>query len=264
MSSDNSENDLSEDNLSEDDNNINDIIKYSDYTVDIEFKKLLNKKCIHYKPMCKIKVPCCKKYISCIYCHEHEINKNDIKYIMCNRCGCEQGISNKCLICNTIFFKYFCNICKEFTNNEMYHCKECDACVTSDHNGYIHCKKCNYCVERLYYKNHICKDNINDTCCICLEPFIKNIIIAKCGHMFHNTCYVNLIKTSYKCPLCSKSIKDMTKEFNKLDNNIKKYKQESTYTVNIICNDCNKKTEIEYNELGLKCENCLSYNTYII
>jgi RING finger/CHY zinc finger protein 1 len=243
-----------------------DTLKCSDMIVEINFKKMINNKCSHYVPKCNIKVPCCKKSVRCIKCHEHTFSNSDIKYIVCDDCGCEQEISNKCLICDIKFAISFCRVCKIFTDNvNMYHCDDCNECVYLDHEGYVHCKKCKCCVERKYYKDHRCIDDICEKICnICLDAYTdtKYIVIARCGHPYHRECYKKIIENTYKCPICSKTIKDMTKEFNKLDVDIIRSGDKNSARVNIKCNDCENESYTSYNMIGLKCNNCLSYNTY--
>jgi hypothetical protein len=176
----------------------------------IELKNLYKKynvnynKCTHVKLKCKIKSPCCGKYIDCIYCHmfspSHKFNIKDIKYVMCENCECEQILPelNKCFICDAELFDNYCDICGYF----MY-----------DHNGYKHCDKCTCCIIPLYIESHKCTTNIlNDICSICLEPLKNNGLImqTKCNHVFHNKCYKILINNTDKCPLCKTSLLDLT------------------------------------------------------
>ena len=72
------------------------------------------------------------------------------------------------------------------------------------------------------------------------------------------------METSYKCPICNKSVTNMEFQFRNIDMSIESQPMppefEDTRAV-ILCNDCSAKTSVKYHWLGLKCAVCLSYNT---
>lgn len=72
------------------------------------------------------------------------------------------------------------------------------------------------------------------------------------------------MQTSYKCPICNKSVTNMEFQFRNLDMAIQSQPMppefEDTRAV-ILCNDCSAKSSVKYHWLGLKCAVCLSYNT---
>lgn len=86
----------------------------------------------------------------------------------------------------------------------------------------------------------------------------------KCGHTIHHKCYYDLMKTSYKCPICSQSIINMESQFRNLDRSIESQPMppefQDTQAV-VSCNDCYAKSIVKYHWLGLKCGVCDSYNT---
>ena len=48
-----------------------------------------------------------------------------------------------------------------------------------------------------------------EECCICLRNFQKedHVMVLKCGHVLHCTCYENLVSceaSNTRCPLCRK------------------------------------------------------------
>jgi hypothetical protein len=164
------------------------------------------KKCSHTENRkCSLIFPCCGKVYKCWICHdeennEHDVHLMDIVEIICDECNTKQRITNKCVHCGIQFAKYYCDKCHYFTNEKMFHCPKCERCT--DEKMYIHCDKCGYCMP----KNHICIENaFDDSCSICLDK-LKNgkfIRILNCGHIFHNICFINLIKTGiYSCPVC--------------------------------------------------------------
>jgi hypothetical protein len=84
-----------------------------------------------------------------------------------------------------------------------------------------------------------------------------------CGHSVHNKCYLELIKNIYKCPLCAKTIVDMTKHFDTLNKEIEELLL-TGFEINykkIYCNDCEKDSNTIDCYVGLKCQNCGSFNT---
>ena len=75
------------------------------------------------------------------------------------------------------------------------------------HNYSSNNKEISEYLEKFKIKKRIkVKNNINETCIICLEDFIKNEKICKCtnGHIFHMNCYAN-IKNKQECCLCRKN-----------------------------------------------------------
>jgi hypothetical protein len=104
-------------------------------------------------------------------------------------------------------------------------------------------------------------------CPICGEYMFtshKKVVSMKCGHMIHDTCHTEYIKTSYRCPICSKSVENMESQFRRLDNHLEEQPMPPEYKNTraiILCNDCEAKTSTKYHWGGLKCEVCLSYNT---
>lgn len=210
-------------------------------------KKKINNKCKHVKIDCDLIYDCCDGKFKCNQCHDENNNHEygNINKIICINCNTKQTISKTCHTCNIQFSEYYCDKCKIFSENKLSHCDNCNICIDDDD-----CE-------------HKC-DNINDKICsVCIDNIMNNmsIKIMRCGHMLHIDCYKKLIKTSYKCPECMKTIKNMKREFMMIDNKIKHNPIESKI-VTIYCNDCNLKSNIKYHDIGLKCSNCDSYNTY--
>ena len=68
----------------------------------------------------------------------------------------------------------------------------------------------------------------------------------------------------YACPLCSKSVCDMSKVWEKYDLEIAATPMPEPYQnklVSILCNDCGKSSEVPFHIVAQKCSNCKSYNT---
>ena len=69
----------------------------------------------------------------------------------------------------------------------------------------------NYTLNSFDVKNYIFKnedDNLNDSCCICLEKFKENEQLKKlkCNHVFHKNCMINWFIEKMECPICRNNI----------------------------------------------------------
>lgn len=72
------------------------------------------------------------------------------------------------------------------------------------------------------------------------------------------------MKTSYRCPTCARTIINMESQFRALDVEIESQPLPVPYAgwrCLISCNDCSAKSNVQFHFLGLKCDNCASYNT---
>lgn len=125
---------------------------------------------------------------------------------------------------------------------------------------------CGVCI--LISKEHKCIERASDCDCpICGEYLFSStqtVVFMKCGHTIHQTCYRELMKTSYKCPLCSQSVVNMEMQFRNLDRAIESQPMPDGFNDTqalVSCNDCYAKSVVKYHWLGLKCGVCDSYNT---
>lgn len=86
-----------------------------------------------------------------------------------------------------------------------------------------------------------------------------------CGHTIHKSCLKAMQEHyQYACPLCSKSVCDMSKVWEKFDVEIAATPMPEPYQnkmVWILCNDCGSTSEVQFHIVGQKCPNCKSYNT---
>lgn len=92
----------------------------------------------------------------------------------------------------------------------------------------------------------------------------QTVIFMECGHPIHKTCFSQYMQTSYKCPLCHKSITKMDALFLNLANIIKEQPMPTEFLdvkSVIFCNDCSAKCSTPYHFLGLRCQICQSFNT---
>ena len=225
--------------------------------------------CTHYNRNCEIKATCCQKFYGCRLCHDqvedHKIDRFKTEIIQCTQCFTEQGISNQCIKCGITFGESFCQICRMWTSDEIYHCNECGFCRKGKSQDFIHCQNCNACMA----KSHQCHSTINkeNKCPVCLELLFNStdaFTVTKCGHSIHQKCFQKqLSKGLYQCPVCKKSLVDLSEHWNKLAEEIALVQMPEEYRdqdVSIHCNDCLETSTVKFHVLGMRCV-CGSFNT---
>ncbi|KFR17009.1 RING finger and CHY zinc finger domain-containing protein 1, partial [Opisthocomus hoazin] len=133
---------------------------------------------------------------------------------------------------------------------------------------FFHCSKCNLCLSVSLRGKHKCIENVSrQDCPICLEDIHTSRVgahVLPCGHLLHRTCYEDMLKEGYRCPLCMHSALDMTRYWRQLDDEVAQTPMPTEYQnmmVEILCNDCNARSTVQFHLLGMKCKNCDSYNT---
>nr|XP_048336808.1 E3 ubiquitin-protein ligase MIEL1 [Ziziphus jujuba var. spinosa] len=241
--------------------------------------------CEHYRRRCKIRAPCCGQILSCRHCHNeatsslsnpkerHEIDRHDIKQVVCSICNTEQQVAQICSNCGVKMGEYFSGICKFYdddTQKMQFHCDECGICRVGGREKFFHCQKC--CIGSCYSlnlrDNHSCVENsMKNFCPVCYEYLfdsIKNTRILKCGHTMHEECFCQMRdQNQYRCPFCCKTMLDMSAVWRLLDEEIEVTSMplEYQHKVSILCNDCNRCSNVPFHILGHKCSNCNSYNT---
>ncbi|GKE40002.1 E3 ubiquitin protein ligase MIEL1-like protein, partial [Tanacetum coccineum] len=82
------------------------------------------------------------------------------------------------------------------------------------------------CYDIKLRDNHACVENsMKNHCPICYEflfDSIKSAAIMKCGHTMHMECQEEMLKQhQYRCPICSKSVCDMTTTWQRVDEEVK-------------------------------------------
>ena len=250
----------------------------------------LLKKCDHYNRGCHLLFPCCNEFFACRFCHDDEKDSHKIKPelmhvsdrkavndIKCRYCLTVQPISTTCINtqCQATMGNYFCEICKllDLDDKGQYHCNKCGICRLGGSNNTEHCDKCGICfTKREDDMCPFCKTNMKTKidgdcpiCCMDLFNSVNTITMIKCGHWMHSACLDEYVKHNYKCPLCSKSLGATDQQFNQLlDQAISTTPMPDEYKdkiVEILCNECNKKNNVNFHFYGHKCLDCSSYNT---
>jgi len=276
--------------------NVEQNIAHHSYNTDNESKAILNEiksvqdrdteniDCPHYKRGCTIYCDKCKKFYPCRLCHDeimiyHSFDRFGASRMKCKKCSTEQNMGQKCQVCDNIMGKYYCNICHLFESNfeddlencDIRHCHKCGICRKGLNSH--HCDNCGICVNN----NHTCnnntcnKYNLKDNCTVCMENMFystKGVHLSKCGHCLHTDCLKGLLQNRiYQCPLCKKSLIDMTNNWNRIEAYMSSTQMPEQYrdqTSNILCNDCEKKNTVPFHFMYHKCLDCNSWNTTVL
>lgn len=168
--------------------------------------------------------------------------------------------------------KYYCSKCNFFDDDvskDQYHCDKCGICRTGGNNNFFHCNKCECCYSNLMKESHICVERaMHHNCPVCFEYVFdttKNITVLPCGHTMHLECVKQMEQHfQYSCPVCSRSYCDMSRVWEKLDQEVASTPMPEMYQnkmVWILCNDCGETSEVNFHIVARKCPNCKSYNT---
>ncbi|KAL4558839.1 hypothetical protein LXL04_037042 [Taraxacum kok-saghyz] len=179
----------------------------------------------------------------------HEIVRHDIKQVICAICNTEQQVAHICINCGVKMGEYFCGICKFYDDdvNTKHHLsfilfysienkrfqKNSFIAMTV---GYVELEALRNssiaksvvwrsCYDVSLRDIHACLENsTKNHCPICYEFIFdstKGATIIKCGHTMHLDCYEEMIiKNQYRCPICSKSMCNMSRTWQRLDQEI--------------------------------------------
>ncbi|ODV91574.1 hypothetical protein CANCADRAFT_11927, partial [Tortispora caseinolytica NRRL Y-17796] len=234
--------------------------------------------CAHYQRGVKVQCSHCGRWYTCRFCHDeverdHRLIRSETKNMLCMRCSTIQPCAADCYECGACTAHYYCDKCKLWDDDvtkSIYHCSECGICRVGQGLGkdFFHCKTCNVCMDISLEDSHRCVENSTDCDCpICGEYMFtstQTVVFMPCGHSIHQSCYYEHTRRSYKCPTCARSIINMESKFRMLDREIEMTQLPQPYCnwrVVIGCNDCSCKSNIKFHFLGLRCDNCGSYNT---
>ncbi|KAM4671721.1 RING finger and CHY zinc finger domain-containing protein 1 isoform 1-T2 [Amazona ochrocephala] len=188
-----------------------------------------DKGCEHYRRGCLLRAPCCGKLYACRLCHdgaeEHQLDRFCVSEVKCTRCRLLQKAQQRCEGCDNLFGEYYCGICHLFdSDKKQYHCPECGICRIGPKEDFFHCSKCNLCLSLSLRGKHKCIENVSrQDCPICLEDIHTSRVgahVLPCGHLLHRTCYEDMLREGYRCPLCMHSALDMTRYWRQLDDEV--------------------------------------------
>ncbi|KAJ4832104.1 hypothetical protein Tsubulata_028051 [Turnera subulata] len=270
--------------------------------------------CEHYRRRCKIRAPCCNQVFPCRHCHNeatsslsnakdrHEIVRHEVTQVICSLCNTEQQVSQVCNTCGVKMGEYFCDVCKFYDDDaskDQFHCDGCGICrlvikvslpklpgpgvKVGGRENFFHCEKC-VCVPGSCYTvslrdNHSCIENsMKNYCPVCYEYLFDSVKHAIVMNLIG---YIKFSSLRYRCPICSKTVLDMSDFWQLLDREVRQHcgsrsvgvnfvikvieavqmPQEYQYEVRILCNDCNDTSKVAFHIVGHKCSHCGSYNT---
>lgn len=231
--------------------------------------------CDHYQRKCLLLSPCCGKEYRCRLCHDdnenHSLDRKSVKSIVCSQCNKKQTVGRNCEDCGILFGNYSCIECRLFddTDKQQFHCDGCGICRVGGRENFFHCDVCNICISTAIRDSHKCLIDASKTNCpVCLE-FIhtsrRKIHIPNCSHLMHWDCYKGMMEHgNYTCPVCNKCLEDMSNHWKLLDKMVSETPMPEIYRdykVNILCRDCQEKSQDNFHVVGLKCQHCGSYNT---
>ncbi|KAL4930038.1 RING finger and CHY zinc finger domain-containing protein [Aspergillus undulatus] len=233
--------------------------------------------CPHYKRNVKLQCFDCKKWYTCRFCHDevedHHLDRPKTENMLCMICGHAQPAAQYCTRCGELAAQYYCVACKLWDNDaskSIYHCNDCGICRIGKGIGkdFFHCKTCSVCLPVSIETTHRCIERSTQCDCpICGDYMFtspETVVFMRCGHSIHQRCLSEYSKSSYRCPICSKTIRNMEATFRNLDRAIESQPMpvdfKDTKAI-ITCNDCGTKSVVKYHWLGLRCDMCESYNT---
>lgn len=233
--------------------------------------------CPHYQRKCLLECHQCNKFYPCRVCHDdnedHEMNRHEVKKIKCKECLTIQEPNKFCINtdCKIEFAHYFCAICNLYVDDKEKIITHCDKCGICRVGKVKHCDICDMCYNEETFDNHICNVKFDYQCAICGEELKASrdpVTTLPCKHIIHSKCLQqNLINGNYQCPLCKKSVTDMSNFWLQIDT----YVQNSTMPVEyqdmkaeISCNDCDVKSITKFHFMYHKCSGCNGYNTNIL
>eukprot|EP00898_Chlorokybus_atmophyticus_P000114 jgi/Chlat1/1102/Chrsp110S01589 len=238
--------------------------------------------CVHYRRECKLRASCCGKFYTCRFCHDeaenHHMDRYATQEMLCMHCGEVQAAGAECKNrdCSAgRLAKYYCDTCKFWDDDptkDIYHCPHCRLCRIGKglDIDYFHCHKCNACMS-VQKRNHKCVErSLESNCPICHEYMFTStspVMFLNCGHCMHGRCLDEYLKTNYICPVCSKSLADMSQLFKQIDKLVAKDKLPKEFRnkySKVLCSDCEVKSITKFHFMYHKCQGCGSYNTKVL
>lgn len=230
-------------------------------------------KCEYYpERKCKLFCVTCNEYVHCRFCHndvkDHKFDRHNVPFVKCDECETVQSPSKNCSECYIEFSNYFCNKCHLYCESpDVFHCEGCRICRKGSQETYQHCYKCNMCIAVDSLNNHTClQSTFEGNCAICNESLFDVIqygSLLKCGHAIHQNCMQQYITSNYRCPLCKKSMVDMTQAWTELSERYKDALLIRDHNKNVerYCNDCCELFSDAFSPFMLyRCPRCLGYN----
>ncbi|EIE21877.1 putative zinc finger protein, partial [Coccomyxa subellipsoidea C-169] len=241
--------------------------------------------CPHYKRGCQVVAPCCGNVYPCKKCHDaeedHVLESQKVEMMVCMACNLQQTPAGvrllpwSCSGCGAAMARYYCDICHLWDDQpgrSIYHCPFCNLCRVGEGLGVdaCHCMDCNTCMHLSEFATHKCRGL--SSCPVCTEPLFESSQPYRelpCGHFMHSHCFAQYTRYNYTCPICAKSMGDMSVYFGMLDSILAKDVCDlppayASRRQVILCNDCGRQGEAPFHFVYHKCSSCNSYNTRVL
>jgi len=232
--------------------------------------------CPHYKRHCSMICPVCAEAWRCRLCHDaavtsHPLDRFAVTRLRCDACGLTQDKAAACGGCEAQFGEYACVVCCLFDDSPkgQFHCAGCGLCRVGGRENFTHCDVCGLCLAATGFETHKCIAAASDRDCpVCLEHLHASLVpifTPPCQHLMHMPCYNDMAKRGrYACPVCGKSMSDMTNTWRAIDHAIASTPMPAAYRgvcCQVLCKDCNEESITRFHVEGLRCRLCGSYNT---
>jgi hypothetical protein len=140
-------------------------------------------------------------------------------------------------------------------------------------NNFRHCHDCGMCIDANLFNDHNCKHGkYMSNCPVCQEDLFSSRYASHempCGHAIHWHCFKDLTSYDTRCPVCKKTAESpdqMAPTWSAIAMGIalQPVPAEMARAVDIICNDCETSdVNRRWHFLGIRCFNCLSFNTIV-
>ncbi|WIA20871.1 hypothetical protein OEZ85_005220 [Tetradesmus obliquus] len=219
---------------------------------------------------------------TCRLCHDdasdHRLDRYAVSEMCCMLCGTRQPVAGSCSSCGGSMAGYYCSICHLFDDEpgrDIYHCPFCNVCRRGKGLGvdFFHCMQCNACMSLSLFNSHTCRERaMEGNCPVCHEYLFDSATPIKelpCGHFLHSSCFAEYARYAYTCPICCKSIGDMSVYFQMLDSLLASERRSlpaelASKSQTVLCQDCGRVGDVAYHFVYHKCPACSSYNTRVM
>ncbi|GBF95645.1 hypothetical protein Rsub_08627 [Raphidocelis subcapitata] len=238
--------------------------------------------CRHYRRRAQLVAPCCGKAFTCRLCHDeasdHRMDRYSVAEMVCMPCGLRQPVAAACARCGEGAARYYCSICHLFDDEpgrSIYHCPFCNVCRRGQGLGvdFFHCMQCNACMSLSLFNQHTCRERaMEGNCPVCHEYLFDSHAPIKelpCGHFLHSSCFAQYTRYNYTCPVCCKSMGDMSVYFKMIDSLLaaeaaRLPPQYAGRTQAVLCHDCGRSGPAPWHWVYHPCQFCHSYNTRVL
>ena len=208
--------------------------------------------CGHYSRSCMLLAPCCGEWFTCRVCHDEVKNENErdsklahtldrtaVRRVRCMLCAHEQAPVRDCGACGAVLGDYFCGICNLFEHHGyersadrprgkgFWHCDGCGICRAGGQANFFHCETCRSCLSIDMREGHQCTpgSGLHASCPLCLNDMHtsrKPSVFLPCRHAMHVECRSDFLRSgNFKCPVCRRSMVDMSSEWARMDQEVR-------------------------------------------